>query len=242
MQPPRWPLKREPTESDRAFPGYRSAPTDAQLTAEGLWRLTDEHGQRPLRPEELAAELYSAGWLSAVSAEDATERVVLHVLQLEDCGFLSTYSVGPVEWLSLHRPLPAVVAPPLSAHNPASGPTGPVFTGFDSTALEREKERARERARARANEIESMNAAFWARQRESQRPQPQPTEIPLELLAPDIGCPKHPNGITTEECGPCGTAAAQRRQFFAKERYARQLADEEFWRQQAGEEPSDEPF
>jgi hypothetical protein len=217
------------------------APTEARLTAEGLWRLTDEHGRRTLQPEALAAELYSAGWLSAVSVEDATERVVLHVLQLEESGFLSTYAVGPEEWLALHRPLPALSLP-AEPTSWAGRPTSPGFAGFDSTALEREREEARARARARANEIEHTNAASWARWQASQRPPQRSTQIPLEMLAPPIGCQDHPHGTTTEECGPCGTAAAQRREWFARERYERQLADEEFWRQQSGGSGDDEPF
>ena len=240
MQPPRWPLKREPTEQDRAFPGYRSAPTEVQLTAEGLWRLTDAHGRRPLVPVDLTVELHSAGWLWAPPTfEEAVERVVLHVLTLEDCGFLSTYVAEGAEWISLHRPLPALAAPsaPAPGPQPASGTPG--FAGFDSTALERERENARARARERASAIENANAAHWATLR-TVTPR-TPPEIPLEMLAPPIGCPDHPHGNVTSECGPCGTAREFRREFFAKARYERQLADDEFWRTAEGQ-GDDTPF
>ena len=235
--PPRWPLKREPTASDRAFPGYASAPAEVQLTADGLWRLTDAHGRRELQPQQMAAELYSAGWLWASSLEEAVDRVVMHVLVLEECGFLSTYIVGEQEWLSLHRPLPALED--TSVPLPHSTGSTRVIPRFDSTALGRGREEARARARERAQALEDEQVAMWAEFRQP-RPADKPREVPLELLAPPIGCNDHPNGSITESCGPCGTAKEYRKQWFARQRFERQLADDEFWR---GEVPADdEPF
>lgn len=234
--PPRWPLKREPTPADRTFPGYAAASTEAQLTAEGLWRFTDAHGRREVHPAVIATELYSAGYLWATDLHDATERVVLHVLQLEESGFLSTYVAEGREWLALHRPLPA----PVAFAPPPPPPSTPGITRDDSTALKREKEReeTRERARAHAQAIEDAQARIWAQAR-TPRPHAGPREIPLEMLAPPIGCNDHPNGVLGEECGPCGTATSQRKLWFARQRFEKQLADDEFW---GGGQPDDEPF
>ncbi|MCD7100465.1 hypothetical protein [Pseudoclavibacter sp. 13-3] len=59
----------------------------------------------------------------------------------------------------------------------------------------REREGAGERERESVRDAEEV---------------PQPGDRP-PYDPPPMGCPRHPNNTVTEECGPCGTAARQRK-------------------------------
>lgn len=61
----------------------------------------------------------------------------------------------------------------------------------------------------------------------------------MRLKAPPIGCPDHPNGITDQECGPCGTAAEYRKTWLEKERFVERLA---IFEEEGDEWDPDEPF
>ncbi|MEV8269135.1 hypothetical protein AB0P19_02235 [Microbacterium oleivorans] len=181
-------------------------PTEAAPTALGLLRLA---GNEPMRldPARVAAQLYPADPRPA-----STERVILHVVMLEEAGFLTTWADSTGEWLTLLDP---------TAPTPPQAPQPDPF----SPAGEREKERdararARERARARALAEEQAWEARWA---DRSQPQLSRPERPRLLDAPPIGCHEHPNGTLTP-CGPCGTAAEYRRQWLAREKYVEQLS------------------
>lgn len=144
----------------------------------------------------------------------------------------------------------AVTAPPSTrARRPVCGRSwaslavedarihGVRFHGF----RERERERARARARERARAIESTNAASWAAWQTRASAERTLPEVPLEVLAPPIGCPDHPHGNVTTSCGPCGTAREYRREWFKRQEFEQRLADDEFWRSGEGQ-GDDEPF
>lgn len=235
----RWPLKKDPTEADRAFPGYANAGADVQLVAEGLWRATDEHGRRELVVPELAAELLSAGWLWATGWADAIDRVEMAVLALEESGFLSTYIAEGSQWLSLHRPLRALASPNRGFSPPARSR---VIPGDDSTTMGGARARAWERAGARVGARVSVSEREWEREREREQQVPSRPEPPPSLGAPPLGCPDHPRGLFLD-CGPCGTARRQWDLWMDRHRYENKLADWEFWYgTDQGAAGDDEPF
>ncbi|MDJ1113220.1 hypothetical protein [Microbacterium dauci] len=192
-------------------------PVEAAPTALGLLRLA---GASPmlLDPARVAAQLYPSE-----SRLSSTERVVLHVVMLEEAGYLRTWVEEGTEWLQL-LDATAPAAPHVTSTAFRDAFSAPLADPF-SSAGEREKERekragARERARAQAQAEERAWEARWADH--AQRPASRP-ERPRLLNAPPIGCHEHPNGTSTP-CGPCGTAAEYRRQWLAREKYVEQLA------------------
>lgn len=190
-----------------------------------------------LDPQRLAATLYPTE-----PRRGATERVILHLLMLEEAGHLHTWAQDGREWLALldpHEPPPAApTAPPRPTFTPAPDP---LAAGPFSPAGKREKERedararARERARARAAAEEQERRERWASwEQEYEQPRPARPVRPSLLDAPPIGCPDHPNGSLTP-CGPCGTAFERREAWKAEQKYVEQLSIfEERW--------GDEPF
>ncbi|WP_218823006.1 hypothetical protein [Microbacterium sp. Yaish 1] len=216
-------------------PNVLGLPLEAAPTALGLRMLAGTSPMR-LRPESIAAQLYPT-----MSATAATELVILHVVMLEEAGHARTWADESGEWLVM-LPLPSeaptvpLTAP--SAPGPAFAPR-PAFSPAGESERERERARARarERARARADAEAQEWATRWASQGPAQPVLSRPARPDL-LNAPPIGCHEHPNGTTTVPCGPCGTAAAYRRQWLANRRYMEQLAI--FEEQQ--ETPDDLPF
>ncbi len=210
-------VQRKITTRDLEFPGYLRAPHEAKTTALGLWLHTDGLGRRQLVPELIAAAIYPG--------EAATERVIEHLLMLEESGFLEMYTVDGEEWIALRRPLglDARLAwsycpdPPIRERSRSFAAVGG----------------ARARARERMRDEDRERAGEWAEWREEQERTPLPPR-PRLLDAPPIGCPDHPNG-RFEDCGKCGTARRQHDRWLAQQRYEDQLT-------KAMEEDDGEPF
>lgn len=243
---PRWP-QRIISPDDERFPGYARAPHEAKPTALGLWTRTDLEGRRELDLELIAFELYP--WTTNEERADAIALVEWHVLLLEECGFLTTYTALGREWLALCWPLrgdrrgraPDCPPPPVSA--------SPRFSRED-VAVERERERARvsawarERARAereRENEVVAGTWTQWA-STHAEGSRPVRPARPLLLDAPPLGCVDHPQGRQSA-CGPCGTARKQHEIWLTNQRYEEQLGE---WYATQPEEGEDadvtEPF
>jgi hypothetical protein len=213
--------QRKVSASDLTFRGYMKAPHSAKPTALGLWVHTDADGRRELLPELIAADIYPG--------EDATERVIQDVLDLDECGFLTIYEAAGSEWVALERPLradtrtaPVSACPPppdrdLSRHVAAVGG-------------------ARERAEQRVRDEGAARGSAWAEWAAEQERAPQAPARPLLLDAPPIGCPDHPNGRFAD-CGPCGTARRRHDRWVAQQRHTERLA--QFESQQPDDE---EPF
>lgn len=240
----RWP-QRTISETDLEFAGYVRAPFEAKVTAHELWFRTDLDGRRPLDVAQIAEELYP--W---DDPRVATDRVELHILMLEECGFLITYEAQGCEWIQLRRPLRgdrrgrASSSPPPPRNYPSTAASSPSETrsplSMESRAMEGERERARARARERAAAEVEQVAASWEEWRRSQNASlPRRPELPTLLKAPPIGCSDHPNG-QQQACGPCGTARKQHDLWLTRERFEEQLA---FFEEQSGEGfDDDEPF
>lgn len=227
-------------------------PVEVAATALGLQLLAGTTNVLQLQPLWIARQLFPAE--DPVSAAD---RVELHVLQLEEAGMLSTWAEGDCEWLTLTRPSDAVPGPPIlpARPRPASGPApGPSFVEetqlpplppFSSAGKrERAREEAHARARARADAEERAHQDRWRRWEEEYTAQaPVRPRRPAILDAPPIGCPNHPYGTVSEECGPCGTAADRRRDHLARAKYTEQLSIfEERQPTDEGMPDDDEPF
>ena len=89
--------QRRIAPSDLEFEGYMRAPDVAKPTAIGLWLHTDVAGRRELVPELIARDIYPG--------QAATDRVVEHLLMLDESGFLMIYQADGREWMQLTRPL-----------------------------------------------------------------------------------------------------------------------------------------
>ena len=155
---------------------------------------------------------------------EASDRLVLHILLLEEAGRAVTWAQDGREWLAFPPP-----------------PGGPFSRAGER---EGEEERARARARERAREREHAEARAvserWARwEREQTGAGPTRPQRPTLLDAPPLGCADHPWG-SLEPCGPCGTAADRREEWLAKQKYIEELAIFEELRGDGGE--WDEPF
>lgn len=194
------------------------APHEAKPTAIGLWtKATDAEGRCPLVPELIAAAIYPG--------EAATEQIILHVLMLEESGFLVRYEHEGEPVLALTRPLKADlrsagsdIPPPPSRGVPRS-----------SAAMGGARERAEAQVRAEQAEVQQE----WAARRE----RVSKPERPRMLDAPPIGCPDHPDG-TFEDCGPCGTARRQHDKFVQETRHIMRMTK---WEGRA-DGPDDEPW
>lgn len=192
-------------------------------TAAGLWTMADAVGRVPLDATLIASMLHS----QLDPPTTGRDLVETHLLLLEDAGFLSLAQGDRSWWI--------VMSPPLSA-TPLQGSPAPRGRPYSSTAVEREKEgtreresereRARERAWERVRDEDQAAAAKWAYRDRSAGVLRKPVR-PLELDAPPLGCPDHPGGLVGRECGPCGTAADQRKLYLKRERYAEQMAEYE---------------
>lgn len=205
-------VQRRISGADLEFVGYLRAPHEAKPTALGLWtKATDVEGRCLLIPELIAAAIYPG--------EAATEQVILHVLMLEESGFLDRYESDGEEYLSLRRPLRADTRGATSEHPP------PPLRGVPRSPVAVEGERARERAEGRVRAEDAGRAGEWAGWRE-ERERPAPPARPLLLDAPPIGCPDHPHG-RFGNCGPCGTARKQHDLWVQRQRYTEQMTDYE---------------
>lgn len=209
--------QRKIAPSDLEFEGYMRAPDEAKPTAIGLWLHTDVEGRRELVPELIAAAIYPG--------QAATERVVEHLLMLDESGFLMIYQAEGREWIELLRPLRSDVrnAPPsecppcrdISRHVVAvGGERAGAREGVRGSGDGSARARARERVRAEQAERESE----WARWRREQERDVGPVGRPLLVDAPPIGCPEHPHGRFAD-CGPCGTARRRHDRWVAQQRY-----------------------
>ena len=208
-------------------------PTEAAPTAVGLRILLGPQRALPLDPQRLASQLYPSEPLRL-----ATERIILHILMLEEAGHVRTWAQHGREWISMRDPHEAPTSTPQGTAHPSPAPTPDALAaGPFSPAGEREKgreearARARERARAQAaaEDLELRERwAAWDREYATPRTAPTRPERPLLLNAPPIGCPDHPTG-SLEPCGPCGTAMERRTEWKVRQRYQEQLTDFEEW-------------
>lgn len=203
--------QRRIAPSDLEFEGYMRAPDEAKPTAVGLWLHTDVAGRRELVPELIAAAIYPG--------QSATERVVEHLLMLDESGFLVIYQAEGREWIELVRPLRADVrnAPPSECP-----PCRDMSRHVVAVGGGRAGESVWERAEARVAAEQADRAGEWERWRREQERAGRAPRRPLLLDAPPIGCPEHPNGRFAD-CGPCGTARRQHDRWVAQQRYEEQI-------------------
>jgi hypothetical protein len=212
---------------DLQSPEYQAVPDAAKPTALGLWTLLDVMGRGPMDELWIARELYQDR-----APSTAAEMVTEHLLMMLEAGFLTTYKAAGEEWILLLRPLKAD-----KRRARIDTPEPPPETWM-SVAVERENARAGARARVRLEN--EASAAGWANARED-RERPARPERPHVLDAPPIGCPKHPDGLVSAPCGPCGTAREQRTRWMAARIYEERLATY-YESMPAPEVDDDEPF
>lgn len=210
------PLPPPGAEPSTAYNALAAVPASAAHTLLGLRVLMGQESRIPLDVPWIAQQLFPGlpeAW--------ATDRVERDVLTLEDAGHASTWVQHGREWLALP---PHGAAPHPPAQPPPARSPGPVFRDPFSSAWEREKEKENARARARAHALaeDQEIAAQWEAEYSTPGPRSRPSR-PARLQAPPLGCPDHPNGTVTEECGPCGTAAERRKTFLARFRYDERL-------------------
>lgn len=214
-------------------------PVDVAATALGLQMLVGSSNLLQLHPLRIARQLFPAD-----EPQSASERVVLHVLLLEEAGMVTTWAQDGLEWLSMRQasPVPPVAfsdpppAPVVTAESPA--PTWPFSPAGER---ERKREEARARARARADAEEQARHDRWARWEDDYTSQaPARPKRPLTMDAPPLGCPDHPHGSLTP-CGPCGTQGKRYKEWMDREQYTEKLS---IFEQTADEETSDDdlPF
>lgn len=198
-------------------PSVSNVSAEARVTARALWLMSDGSGRRRIDLDELAAKIYPYDDLAA-----ARDAIALHILMLEDAGYLATYATEDGEWIQLRKAMP--------------GPES-------STAIGGERERARERAQERVRSERANTEHAWADLRSQwsgERPDsPRP---PASMKAPPLGCHDHPHG-SLFPCGPCGTARRQYDAFLDAQRFEDKLADHEFWnRSEGAPDDDDQPF
>lgn len=200
-----------------------------------------EQSRIPLDVEWIAKQL-----LAGMPIAWAADRIVRDVLVLEDAGHVVTWAQDGREWLALHRSGPAAPQPaPGRPGASCAPPSGPIFIGLEERERERERasthEQARERARARAEAERLESSGRWELEYSKPRPR-KPPRRPRILDAPPRGCPDHPNGTISEECGPCGTAADIRKTWLANEKYLDELVLFEESQQQQWEDMGSDTF
>lgn len=219
-------VQRKIETADLRWTGYLRSPHSARPTALGLWLTTDGLGRCELVPELIAAAIYPG--------EAATELVIEHLLQLDDCGFLTIYTADDSEWIALRRPLKVDARLASSSCPPPPEPIREPSRTF--AAVGGARERARERVRAEGAE----RAGEWASWSGEQESTTRPPRRPLLLDAPPLGCPDHPHG-RFEDCGPCGTARRRHDRWIQEQRYTEQVEKHE-QAQEDAEVWDDEPF
>lgn len=214
-------VQRRISGADLEFVGYLRAPHEAKPTALGLWtKATDVDGRCLLVPELIAAAIYPG--------EAATEQVILHVLMLEESGFLVRYEHEGAEVLALRRPLKADTRGATSEIPP------PPPHGVPRNSAAMGGEGARERAQARVRAEQAERDGEWAAWRERAE-RAAPPRRPLLMDAPPIGCPDHPNG-RFGACGPCGTARRQHDLWVEQQRHTDRVTAWEAQTDEPGEE------
>lgn len=218
-------VQRKIETADLRWTGYLRAPHAARPTALGLWLTTDGLGRCELIPELIAAAIYPG--------EAATELVIQHLLELDDCGFLTIYTADGSEWIALRRPLKIDARLASSVCPPPPEPIREPSRTF--AAVGGARERAQERVRAESAE----RAGEWASWAGAQERATQPPRRPLLIDAPPLGCPDHPHGQFAD-CGPCGTARRRHDRWVQEQRYTEQVEKHEQSQPEAVWD--DEPF
>lgn len=173
-------------------------PAAVRATMTGLRMIADDHGRGQAIPRLIWASLW------AMSHEVSEDDVMVHLLQLDELGWLRLYTVGD-------RTLYAIaVWPKVDRAHPSRYPAPP--------------------PEALANESRTVRDPFvaWGEGRgeeagagpvgDSGGTSPDP------LLGPSPFCPKHPTG-TYKDCGGCGTARMQHRLWVAAQRRASEGED-----------------
>lgn len=183
----------------------------------GLWGIADDEGRLELRPDLIAGHLYPGD--PAMTADVIEE----HLLELDDAGFLTIYTVAGRTLLQLASPLVTQRPSPSPLPPPARSPDPEDSGRF--LAVGGAREGARERAEERVRAEQAERAAEWAAWEQEQEREAAPRR-PLLLDAPPIGCPDHPNG-RYEDCGPCGTWRRRHELWLAQQRHVERLARHE---------------
>jgi len=217
---------------DLQSPEFQAVPDEAKPTALGLWTLLDVMGRGPLDEWWIGRELYQDR-----APAEAADLVTSHLLMLMESGFLTTYTAGGREWILLLRTLKAD-----KRRARIETPEPPEDVTWTSVAVERERARVSAREHVRAED--EARAEAWAAV-QGDRERVERPERPLLLDAPPIGCPKHPDGLVSGPCGPCGTARVQRTEWLTRRIYEERMA--KFYEQQEPHHPGqgvddDEPF
>lgn len=205
-------------------------PAEAAATLVALRVIAHGAGPILLQPEILAARIYPN-----LPPDMAREVLILHVVMLEDAGYARSWIADGREWLLLTDPWE------IPAQEPPSGPLPRPFSPAGEREGEgaRARESARERARAQVEAEERERVARWDQwYRDQAQPVSRRPARPSLLDAPPIGCPDHPHGHF-EPCGPCGTAAARRREWLARNAYTEQLS---IFEEQSGVLDDEEPW
>ena len=163
-----------------------------------------------------------AGAVAPGNPNVTPEMIDGHLLELDECGFLTIYEDQGRSVLQLTRPLKTPRTKPDSSDF-APPPVQELSGGF--LAVGGAGASASERARARVLREDAERSSEWAAWRAGHE-RAEPPRRPLLLDAPPIGCPDHPNG-TFKGCGPCRTARLQHEKYIAQEVYTQRLTDYE---------------
>ncbi|MFC7431008.1 MULTISPECIES: hypothetical protein [unclassified Agrococcus] len=187
----------------------------ARTTGFLLHFVADDQGRAEATPTLLLAALWPK------RSDPLTEREIeTHLLELAEVGFLTLYVedgrslLQITETLRIDRPSASDLPAPREPSRSLSAVGGAGEQAVQEPRMPEPSE-------------------GWRAWRDEHERELRPPEVPLELQAPPIGCPEHPNGLFTD-CGPCGTARRQRDLWMAdalharrRQRYVASLEDEE---------------
>ncbi|MFD6699712.1 MULTISPECIES: hypothetical protein [unclassified Microbacterium] len=205
-------------------------PDSVKPTAMWLWLNLDPLGRGLAHPGVISRRMYPTLRLDP-------EEVLMHLLELMEAGFLTTYPADGEEWILLLRPLKCdlrdtrISTPEPPAHVSHGNPVA--VGGAGARARERAREQVRAEGAARAD-------AWDAVQRDRERA-PERPERPAVLDAPPMFCDEHmPGGAGKTKCGPCRDARNLRDAWLSEKVYEQKLAT--FYEARPEEAWGDEPF
>ena len=185
-------------------------PAAVRATMTGLRMVADDHGRGPAIPRLLWAAIWS------LSAEISEDEMQMHLLALDEVGWLTLYDGGTARVYFQIRSWPKVDRPAPSQH-PAPPPIRESLANHSRAAREPLANHSWRGEREESGETSGGGREWESVAGESGPPQ-DPTDGPDLLLGPRPFCPKHPEG-TFARCGPCGTARMQHQLWVAAQRH-----------------------